>query len=236
MYSHPALFVRLSCDFNSAATNSGLQDALLLTLRSVYRREMKEKVYSKGTFKVHISNFHEQSHQQKECAKIKKKTSICAILATPLRDHTWEKNLDISLGYHFLKWPSTSVFVQRVHACSFIFMHYYFFVLFLFLFFVFYREAVHHWQHKLSTGSSLYFLYDFCFPSRSLFLYFLMSSLSCLTSLFLSLPLSIIFFFSLSLISVLISSAFFFSFHKTSLFFFLSLFCLSLHFSSILSL
>lgn len=168
MYSHPALFVRLSCDFNSAATNSGLQDALLLTLRSVYRREMKEKVYSKGTFKVHISNFHEQSHQQKECAKIKKKTSICAILATPLRDHTWEKNLDISLGYHFLKWPSTSVFVQRVHACSFIFMHYYFFVLFLFLFFVFYREAVHHWQHKLSTGSSLlfslWFLFSFTFP------------------------------------------------------------------------
>lgn len=65
--------MRLSCDFNSAATNSGLQDTLLLTLRSVYRREMKEKVYSKGTFKVHISNFHEQSHQQKECAKIKKK-------------------------------------------------------------------------------------------------------------------------------------------------------------------
>lgn len=129
------------------------------------------------------------------CKDLKKKdVHLCDIGNTFERSYMG-KNLDISLGYHFLKWPSTSVFVQRVHACSFIFMHYYFFCFVLFLFCFFYREAVHHWQHKLSTGSSLYFLYDFCFPSRSLFLHSLMSSLSCLTSLFLSLPLSIIFFF-----------------------------------------
>lgn len=120
---------------------------------------------------------------KKNVQRLKKKdVHLCDIGNTFERSYMGKKP-----GHFFgLSFPKMTFYVCICSKSSRLFVYIYALLFFLFCFvFVFYREAVHHWQHKLSTGSSLYFLYDFCFPSRSLFLYFLMSSLFFLTSLFL---------------------------------------------------